>query len=520
MALVQADPSLVLESDRLSRLPVELLLRITHYLTTPELCAVRSCSRTLECALRHFFLLEFFRRKQFMFTEFSLQALLAIARHPLLSQSLRHVSFGVEDYSLANLSSPVTEEQAVNLMMATAQQKTLLANGRALRLLAEAFSLLPNLETVQLRDFPSRTRFRDGPFEAWRSYGLCTARAQLGVESRMLLGKTDDPDFSSRAFVLLMAALAQSNARPANIEVLMHAKVTGLKNFAFDLAPVPRPGLLGVSPENGADVDILPILAGLRRLHLKLQFIFHPHGRGPLATDDPPLTARSQQAAVECLPLHAWLAHCPNIRWLRLNLHKEVRHYNNVFLKRLGSPLPAFYPLPEKSRASRNITMPFATHLRRLDLGHACCRRDVLLDLLSRFPALEQLSLFRFSLMYDNSTAETAQDVWHNFLNALAKGPLGTQLTHLNLNRLGTLKQLNNTYRHTQKTHTVMFEDEESASYSAVFDKSLVSWLKTLPLEVERENSSDVEEEVESDYDTYSDYMSDDLDESESDDDP
>ncbi|CAK7271890.1 hypothetical protein SEPCBS119000_004838 [Sporothrix epigloea] len=499
MTLVQAEPSLALGLDCLSRLSAELLLRVTRDLTTTELCAVRSCSRTLECALRDLFLREFFWRRQFMLTEFSLQTLLAIAQHPLMSQSLRHVSIGVEEYVTTDCRPPDGEVQSVNLMLDTARQKALLANGRALQLLATAFSLLPNLQTVQLRDYPSRTRYRDGPSEAWSSYGLRSAREQLGSQADGLLTKNASQNFSSRAFALVMAALAQSDARPANIEVLIHSSVAGLTNLAFDLTPLPRLSLPGVSAGNGANADVLPILAGLRRLHLKLQ-------------------------CVECLlPLYAWLAHCPNIRWLRLHLQTQVPNHNDVFLSQLGSPLPAYYPFPTGSIASRDITMPFASHLRRLELGFACCRRVVLQDLLGRFPALEDLSLYRFSLTYENSAAETAQDIWIKFLDALAKSPLGTRMKHMNLNRV-SIADHSETRWQTQETHAINFGDSQAVDYLAEIDKSMATWLQGLSINVKQDKIDHITLDgflmilSQRKIDSYSDCMSDDLNESETDD--
>ncbi|CAK7271360.1 hypothetical protein SEPCBS119000_004565 [Sporothrix epigloea] len=470
------EPSPVPRLDRLSLLPTELLLRITNHLTTAELCAVRSCSRTIERSMRHFFLLEYFWRKQFMLTDFSLQTLLAIAQHPLMSQELRHVTIGVEEFSVGSRSYPDNAEHGVNFWTAAAQQKSLFASGRALQLLAAAFSLLPNLETVQLRDFSSRTRSREGPHVAWHSYGLRRTREQLGKTSRSAFRITDDAEFSSRAFALVMSALALSNARPECIEVKMQSKLAGLQYFAFDLTPVPRLSLPGTSAEKG-DGDMLAVLAGLSKLFIKLQFVTAPRVASHLESDDSALSGRSKNAAMESLPLRAWLAHCPKVEWFRLNLHKEVLNYNDVFLRRLGSPLPDFYPLPVGSTASRDITMPFASHLLRFDLGVACCRRDVLLKLLDRFPALEHLSLFRFSLVYEWRKEETPYNVWKFFLDALAQSPLGKRLKSMTLIQVGSAVN----YRHhqrTQRSHRISWNGQEGIRYIAKSGVTMSAWLR------------------------------------------
>ncbi|CAK7271362.1 hypothetical protein SEPCBS119000_004566 [Sporothrix epigloea] len=483
MVLVQAKPSPVPGPDLLSRLPVELLLRITHHLKTTELCAVRLCSRSLESALRHSFVLEFFQRKQFMLTDFSLQTLLAIARHPVMSQALRHVSISLDELSGLGLYCPQSRN-AMECMALHVQQETLFMSGRAQQLLAAAFSLLPNLEIVQLRDTTSRTRYRDGSHAPWRSYGLRCTQDVLGKIDRRFQFQNENPEISSIAFSIVMTALAVSNARPESIEVKMHSKWAGLKYFAFDLSPVPRLGLPGVSAEND-DGNKLAVLAALRKLHLKLQFVVNPHKASHLESDDSPLDGKSGRAATECIPLHVWLAHCPNVQWFRLNLHKESRNHNDVFLRRLGSPLPAAYPLPAGSKASRNITMPFASHLRRFDLGVACCRRDVLLKLLNCFPALEHLSLFRFSLIRDKKTADTPYNIWNKFFDELATSTLGLQLKEMSLRRLSVA-----IYSYTQpymlKPYIVTFTEDEvdDIHFKAEDGKPMASWLQDIHMGV------------------------------------
>ena len=79
----------------LLRLPLELLLRITYHLTTPELGHVRLTCRQAEAALFRSFAREFFRRKRFMLTEFSLRALVDISKSRL-GQHLQFLEIGLE----------------------------------------------------------------------------------------------------------------------------------------------------------------------------------------------------------------------------------------------------------------------------------------------------------------------------------------------------------------------------------------------------------------------------------------
>ncbi|CAK7271379.1 hypothetical protein SEPCBS119000_004573 [Sporothrix epigloea] len=471
MVDVHSGPSFAPGSDYLSRLPVELLLRITRQLNTNELCAVRLCSRTLEHALRYFFLYEYFRRRQFMLTELSLQTLLAFAQHPDISQTLCHVMIGVEDFCRGYRDYPDDKKLATTLTMLAANQKALMANGRAIRLLSAAFSLLPNLETVELRDEYPYMELRNGSYVAWSSYGLRHMRQQLGAKAQYLLTTSCSPDFPSLSFSHVVAALAQTKARPPNLEM-----VCAINYQAFDLSPAPRLYVQGGSGEAGVDVYAYAVLAGLRRLHLTLQCGYHPLESEEGEIGNPSFQSRDARAFAEYLPVRAWLAHCPNVEWLRLNLLEEACSYNGDFLKQLGTPLPANYSLPPASTALSDITMPFASHLRRFDLGSASCRVNVLLKLLDRLPALEHLSLWLFSLVYDDRHPFT---IWKDFLASLAKSPLGAQLKQLSLRRVGTVTHTDY-FPQVLKTHGAMFNGQDSVEYIAKDEKSMAHWLQNM----------------------------------------
>ncbi|CAK7271377.1 hypothetical protein SEPCBS119000_004572 [Sporothrix epigloea] len=477
MADANADPSLAPGQDRLSCLPIGLLVRIILMLSTAELSALRLCSRSMEHALRYFFLHGFFMSRQFMLTELSLQTLLAFAQHLDISQTLRDVTIGIEEFCVALRHYPEDREQAITLTMAAADQKALVRNGRALRLLATAFSLLPNLETVQLRNFDMDFRFGDGPPDVWDSYGLRRTQAQLGEKAELLLQPSRDTELCPQAFSLVVAALAQSNARPSNLGV--RADVYGLNYLAFDLSPVPRLFVQNGSDGYGTDVHPYAVLAGLKRVFLKLQCGYHPLESEEDEDGDPSTQACASRANAEYLPLYVWLAHCPNIQWLRLNLAEEACGYNSDFLNQLGSPLPASYSLPPASPASRDIPMPFASYLRRFDLGTACCDAQVLLNLLGRLPALEYLSLWHFSMMYETCHPFT---IWEDFLATLADSSLGAQLKQLSLTQVGTVTYGGH-YPYWLRTHVTRFNGLDSVAYIAEAEKSMTSWLQNMNID-------------------------------------
>ncbi|CAK7274587.1 hypothetical protein SEPCBS119000_006249 [Sporothrix epigloea] len=471
MVIAHADPSLAMGQDYLSRLPVELLVRIARDLRKPFLCAFRQCGRTLERALYHYFVEECFRSKQFMLSEYSLQTLLDMARHPVLSQTLRHVSIGLEEIRVAKKKYTSDEKRAELLVTAVVEQKALMANGLAVQLMAAAFSLLPNLETVQLCDRGSHTPFGEEPRNAMISQGL---RQQLGLDS---LRRSVNPKFSSRAFALVVTALAQSTARPPNLEVLLRKKLNGLHYFAFDLTPAPRLGLHGsasVGGDGNGKVSALPVLAGLRRLHLKLRFSFNSSG---FPHNDIYDGSYTHPASVESLPLRAWLAHCPKLEWLRLELESEADVYNDIFLEKLGDPLPAFYPLPPESVASRDIPLPFASHLRRLDLGTAGCDENVLLHLLLSLPVLEHLSLWRFSMVSDKSSPE---GTWEVLFDVLAVNSPGQQLKRLTLKRLYVMTRPDETTLHMRVTHDVRLNNQYDVDLTVEAGESMASWLQNV----------------------------------------
>ena len=72
----------------LLRLPPELTLRISSYLTTVELGNLRLTCKDVERNLFKSFALEFFTKRQFMVEQVSLAALAGIANHSTLAPYL------------------------------------------------------------------------------------------------------------------------------------------------------------------------------------------------------------------------------------------------------------------------------------------------------------------------------------------------------------------------------------------------------------------------------------------------
>lgn len=73
----------------------QILLNITCRLKTPDYCNVRSSCKTIEATLLNAFAREFFTKRQFMLTEFSLQALIDMSKSRF-SSNIKHVIIGLE----------------------------------------------------------------------------------------------------------------------------------------------------------------------------------------------------------------------------------------------------------------------------------------------------------------------------------------------------------------------------------------------------------------------------------------
>ncbi|KAK3328141.1 hypothetical protein B0T19DRAFT_461520 [Cercophora scortea] len=375
------------EDCYLTKVPVELLLRITYYLPTKDLGNVRLTCKSLERSLFHFFSHEFFRKKQFMVFTDSLQALVDISKHPALSKCLRHVIIATDRISTTDVTSRPPAVTAA-LLGAYADHKALLATGVFRDMLAEAFSNLPNLETVDLRDFNARNRNRDGYGTSWSSYGSTTLAAATGGPLTMDAG--DGVKYTSLLFLAIIAALATANARPQSIESVLRGRGAGLANNSFLIHDRLLP-------------SVAPVLFNLKKLHLN----FHATSK----IIDNTLTDYMD-------PVHfkKFLSLTPNLTWLRLNL--DYATYQNA------DPLLSWLGLaPTDQPPSPGVQPPTTFEfLEQLDLGGVTIAPKTLLKLLVKFGlTLRTLSLRRVTL-YDNvNESSKRHNVWAKLFTKLAK---------------------------------------------------------------------------------------------------
>lgn len=156
--------------------PIEVLLQIASDLTTPEYGNLRLTCKYVEGQVLNAFSREFFTKRQFMLTEFSLQALVDISESRF-SPSLRHVIISLErpfatpsNYTNFITFNDTTEKRQKSncTLQESIDHSMLLSTGHGVEMIAQALSGLNNLETIGMRDFYSHSRRRDS-IRQWRS---------------------------------------------------------------------------------------------------------------------------------------------------------------------------------------------------------------------------------------------------------------------------------------------------------------------------------------------------------------
>ncbi|KAL2022370.1 hypothetical protein VTK56DRAFT_5437 [Thermocarpiscus australiensis] len=379
--MIAMDPQ---RASSLVQVPTEVLIRIVYHLPTKDLGSVRLTCKAVERKLFNSFSYEFFRKKQFMVSTGSLQALVDISKHPTLSPCLKHVIICTERMYPVSPPSPADDASNFKSDYYVGDHLSLMATGVLRDMLAEAFGNLTNLETVDIRDFLSNTRNRDGIGARWNSYGRVTMTAATGAQSAT--GPVSIQDhYASQIFAAAMAALAVAQSRPKSIEVLLRNWRWGLGDCAFFIPP-------------RLETSIAPVLSSLQSLHLSL---------GEFREMGSPWLVQKFVS----------LAH--NLTWLRLNFKNEEPRHPARFLSWLA------LKETESSGNPRGIAPVQFGCLERLDLGSAVIAQRTLLKLVAKFaPTLRWLSLRRVG-MYDDKNNDSSKTVnpWLGFLRSLPKVP-------------------------------------------------------------------------------------------------
>ena len=421
----------------LTKIPLEILLLITAYLPTRDLCSLRRTCKRVETSLSKTFFREFFTKKQFMLSEESLQALVSISNHPRLSQCLSHVIVGLDNYENGHQAGSSVEALRTRRFRAgRADQFTFLSTGQDREMLTQAFRNLPNLHTVGLRDFNSRGRVRDDC--KWTSYGATTIFQETGLRlmgDHRLPASEEQTRFAARAFSTILYALGKSGAKPHTFEVLLRQRYSGLNYYAFNIPKFLEP-------------SVTPVLSSLKSLLLALRLSSEPRF---LATGD------DNSPDVDCPDylLKEFLCRTPNLTHLRLNFQNAHLPRAEKFLPCLIRPVtqtdsinsPSGPPPPQ----SPGLVALF--QLRRLDFGMLSVSPRILLAAIHKFkPTLRALSLWKVILCPEDQRQrpDPRVNMWAEFFG---------QLSDLDYICVGYLSQtlLDQTLRRHQ-THHVKFK--------------------------------------------------------------
>ncbi|PSN74497.1 hypothetical protein BS50DRAFT_567333 [Corynespora cassiicola Philippines] len=381
-------------------IPLELLVLISSHLTTPELGSLRCTCRQIETSLFDNFAKEFFAKKQFMLTPLSLQALIDISNHPSLSKQVKHVIIGTDQYSPAPFVGGLDAVATRRWQEGYLEQLALVDSGADSEMLAKAFSNLPNLNTVGIRDFVSRGRPRDGN-AFWSSYGNPTVLQKTGLRMKMssdygMYAGNYRGRFASRLFLTLLRALAHANRTPPTVEVHLRETQDGVQDYAF-VIPYSTP-------------ELESVLQGLQSLLLTVNI-----GAG---------AGGSFLVTSPGVHLRKFLRKASNISHLRLNFQDEQHPGDGQrdLFQWLAKPTGVHPGSTSQTASADEDDEPVRlSQLRRLDIGMVHISLQDLLGVIVKFATtLEALHLWKVTL---SSKSTIKENLWVKFFATLSRIP-------------------------------------------------------------------------------------------------
>ncbi|KAF3016255.1 hypothetical protein E8E14_012662 [Neopestalotiopsis sp. 37M] len=407
-----ADSSTAASNDpHIFKMPVELLQLVTRHLTTPEYGYLRRTCKCLEGNLDVAFTREFFKKKQFMISSFSLQTLVDIS-NSRLADGLHHVIIGMDRPMETNRPGSFpgfdthTASQKNNLLRHLEDHLALMYSGFDVKLLSEAFSKLPNLEIVEIRDFYSN-RPRDGT--RWKSYGVTTFQQETGIPMNHIPGysyntPSSGNDFPMRLFHRLLRALGEANIRLKRFEVNTRHDRSGLVDRAFEVQYYDEP-------------KVSEVLAGLEAIHLDF------------SRNDYPIIVASVDGPDQ--PCHSFFLRkffslLQNLRTLRLNFHNMDTHTETQpLLHWLQSPLPldtSTSPSPDDPCGVPQPPPPVLLEkLDHLEIGKVSIELDTLLGIFKKYKnTLRNVCLHRVGIV-DPHALEAKTNQWAKLFRRMAQ---------------------------------------------------------------------------------------------------
>lgn len=405
----------------LLRMPAEILQQIASHLTTPDYGRFRMSCKHLEVSFFNAFTREFFMKKQFMITPFSLQALIDMSESRM-ADAMRHVIFGLESpmaffdyYHVAhNIQTPL---QKYNLTAHLGQHTALLDCAYDIEMMSQAFAKLKNLEIVEIRDFRS---YRTRDQTRWKSYGVTTFEEETG---RRMTYQTTHSDMDkarvARSFQNILRGLGKTDTRPKRFEV--NTRGSGLLDMAFEIQRYDEP-------------RFIPLLASLEALHLDL---------GPGSGRSPILVADEDNGHHECVAyyLRKFLPHVHNLRVLRVNF-PHLGTTAEGFLTWFQAIQPIELPGTDSDDPGGLPRAPppmYFKKLQQLEIGKVDLRPELLLGLFKKYRnTLKTLVLHRVGLKHGNPKGSKVNH-WTKFFSRMAE--LDLNITTLTMSHLGQIRE-------------------------------------------------------------------------------
>lgn len=373
---------------------------------------------------------------------------------------MTHLVIGLDEIKAIPVSRVSDPGDYAQCKLAADTQDSLLDTGLAVQLLTTALRNLRNLKNVDVRDFNSRTRYRDAnshqrlsragdndPGIAWKSYGHSHLRAWSNFlnEEEMKRGLSvvtiQTHAFVTRVFKALVTALSQSGRHIRGLEVLSRLRHSALCDGAFAVSTI-----LGMT-----NTKLASILSGLDKLHLDLEInrsrlpIRYHHPFGNVLSMPHSIQEFSDPATTN---LKIFLGLTANLKWLRLNEIRFEEPAATLLLCWLALDPEKPFGTADEAGWSDSNPKPVSLPLRRLDLGGMAVDSDTLRLIVQKLNQLESLSLRNIKLYQPNhlqqAPAVTEYDVddvddfdahvWARFFRKLPT--LAPNLKHLHLKGL------------------------------------------------------------------------------------
>lgn len=441
-------------SKGLMDMPLELLTRISFYLDTTDYGMLRRSCKHFEASLFSAFGREFFTKRQFMFTEFSLQALVDISNSrygPYLTYlilSLERPKVLIADPTMVRtfgrpspLVAPLNDAKFNNFREESISHQVFTSTGQDQQMLIQALENLPNLKTIGLRNWSAQGRYRDGPRATWNTYGATTIlrETHMDLQRNNVIFRNDD--YPPHVFRTILVALGKAKARPERFEVILRG--TALTDSSFH---IPR----------YLESTMTPVLSNLKALFLDLNDWFPAPRTG--AIDECPSVA-----------LKGFLCRAKSLEHLRLNFQdwkgpngcKQLLQWLEMHPSSFQDPQALSVPMKTPGDPTK-----FA-NLSRIDIGYVTIESDDLVRLYKAYGSmLRSISLHRVTLRRDMDEQEIAQadeqadeqqniNLWADLINMLSVAGL-SQLSEISITR--PCQTIEGGAGSTRK-HIIMFED-------------------------------------------------------------